>query len=75
MTRGEYRKLKNDDVVGRKARLLRAVSIRSGLTFAAGTVVTIKRKFGGFHVEGEACRCCHVIAHCRDVDPEAIELL
>lgn len=74
MTRQEYNRMTERQLIGRKARLTR--SIQTGhLTIGKGKRVTITRKFGGFDISADACKHCGVGVRVTRVPPEDLELL
>jgi hypothetical protein len=75
MTPAEYAKLRDATVTGRQARLTRPVANGGGYTLQKGTVVTIKRKFGGFEIEGVLCKHCGVQVRVTRVNYGSLDLL
>jgi hypothetical protein len=69
-----YRSLSDREWRGKRLRLLRPVQ-NTYVILPAGTIVTVKRKFKGFEIEGEACRCCGVRVRMTKVLPQSFEVV
>jgi hypothetical protein len=74
MTWKEYQKKPSRDFVGKQVRLLRALQ-SSVQNIAAGEILTITEKKGGFTLKGPRCKHCRVSVFFRKVDPSAVELI
>lgn len=74
MKRSEYDKRNESQFRGRKVRTL--VPLRNGSgEIPAGTVATIKRKWGGFGLSTEPCPCCGIRFYISKIPHHAVELL
>ena len=74
MNSNQYRRMTNDDFVGRLARTICQISNGYG-TIGAGQLVVIKRKYGGFEVESVPCRSCGLQLRITRVSAGAIDLV
>lgn len=74
MNRRDYESMTEKQFRGRQARTL--FDMQNGTrTIAAGTVVTITRKFGGFDITVATCKHCGLGLRMTRVQPRDLELL
>ena len=71
------RKLRRDNLIGKKCRALRGLRNRSGQGISKGAVCTIKDvvRGSGFIVETEKCHYCGQYAYITHVLREDLELI
>ncbi len=74
MTSHEYRSHPASYFIGRQVRALRELN-NSYQSVAAGTVLTVRNKRGGFDLKGPRCEQCGVSIYIRKVDPSSVELI
>lgn len=60
MTGAEYRRTTERDLLGRRYRLASDVRRRDDSVIAKGTIVEVRRKFGGLTVRTDRCEHCGV---------------
>lgn len=70
-----YRKHPETWWIGQRVRLLRDVTKGSGEILPAGMEMTVRTKFSGLGVQGDACKCCGVTPRCHKLDIGALELI
>ena len=74
MDRKTYRRIRERDLAGRRVCLV--VPLSTGLaSWPAGTLAEIERKYAGFTLRSEPCRCCGVRLRATRVSPRCIMLL
>lgn len=56
----DYRRHSEPWWIGKAVRLEYDVTTNGGIKYPRGTLATITRKFGGFDIESEPCKCCGV---------------
>jgi hypothetical protein len=72
MTRSEYAKTTEREFRGRRYRLAYSIARGDGSRIAAGTIVEIRRKFGGLTVRTDTCEHCGVSLGIARVDYAAL---
>lgn len=72
MTGAEYRRLTEQDMVGRRWRTSRVIRNSGGNEIAAGTEVAVTRKFGGVTIRVPRCDHCGQSVSVSRVEASAI---
>lgn len=74
ITQTQYKKVESF-WLGKRVRLLAPIETNGGTRYPAGTLATIVRKFQGFELQGEPCKCCGVSLRMKKVIPMLLELI
>ncbi len=74
VTQKEYQRKKADFWEGKKIRLVKDIE-NGRMKIPAETICTVERKFKGFQLTADPCKCCGVRIMITNVPPTDVELI